>query len=304
MKAIWNLPWVVGGDFNEIRFMFERKGCNRIDSGMKDFGKFCDRHELIDLPMNGAKYTWRSSFSSPNPRLSKIDRFLVWEDHFPTINVSALARPISDHKPIKLSWSYEDWGAPPFRCVAMWFLEASFLSLLKQWWTSFSCSGSASFIMAKKLQLLKEQIKKWNKEVFGRIDRRNEKILADIVVLDQLDDDRTISPSQLATRSNIRLQYEEVADMIYLHWLNKSGAQWFQHGDRNTKYFHKLAKHRRRRNNVVRLRINGSWVEDKAEIKNHIVEHFKSKFERFFSWNELQKTVSFECFLVRKENRG
>ncbi|XP_026384963.1 uncharacterized protein LOC113280568 [Papaver somniferum] len=113
MKAIWCLPWVVAGDFNTVLFMAERKGCTRRDRGMKDFGKFCDHHELIDIPIAGAKYTWTSSSTSSNPHLSKLDRFLVlsdWEDHFLTINVTALARPFSDHKPIILSCSYEDWG--------------------------------------------------------------------------------------------------------------------------------------------------------------------------------------------------
>ncbi|XP_026440659.1 uncharacterized protein LOC113339633 [Papaver somniferum] len=209
--------------------MVERKGCVRRDRGMRDFNRFIDQQELMDLPIAGAKYSWSSSANSPNPRLSKIDRFLIspeWEDHFPSINVSALARPLSDHKPIMLSCSYEDWGAPLFRCEATWFLEPTLFPLMKTWWTSFNCTGSASFVMAKKLQFLKEQLKLWNKNVFGRIDKRNEKILAEISLLDQSDDNRTISVSQTTKRNSLRMEYEKTADMLHLHWLNKSRAQW------------------------------------------------------------------------------
>lgn len=75
MQTIRCLPWCIGGDFNEVRIMSERKACTRITSGMKDFGTFYEENELIDLPIAGAKYTWIKKGSN-TPR-SKIDRFVV-----------------------------------------------------------------------------------------------------------------------------------------------------------------------------------------------------------------------------------
>lgn len=109
MKDIWGWPWCVCGDFNEVRFMAERKGCSRISRGMQDFGEFIKNHDLIDLPIHGAKYTWISSSSIHSS--SKLDRFVVcgdWDDHFPCISVKAMARPMSDHKPVVLSCNIED----------------------------------------------------------------------------------------------------------------------------------------------------------------------------------------------------
>ncbi|XP_026428390.1 uncharacterized protein LOC113324282 [Papaver somniferum] len=132
-------------------------GCNTASRGMRDFNKFCDSLELIDLPMTGGKYTW-SSTTGNNYAKSLIDRFIInaaWDSQFPTISVSALDKPFSDHKPVCLTSNFEDWGHPPFRCEAMWFLNPSFLPLLEEWWHSFSFSGSPGFILAKKLQALK-----------------------------------------------------------------------------------------------------------------------------------------------------
>lgn len=158
MNTIWNLPWCIGGDFNEVRLMDERKGCTNISSGMKEFGDFYDSNALIDIPIYGAKYTWikKGSLSSR----SKIDRFIVtaeWDAHFPGILVKALGRPFSDHKPIFLSCDLEYWGAPPWRCESMWLLEPGFIELLEQWWASLAIvfSGSSGFILAKKLQALR-----------------------------------------------------------------------------------------------------------------------------------------------------
>lgn len=58
LKASFNVPWCLGGDFNEIRNIGERKGCSRRERGMKHFNDFIDRMEVVELDMLGRKYTW------------------------------------------------------------------------------------------------------------------------------------------------------------------------------------------------------------------------------------------------------
>lgn len=282
MNCIWELPWCICGDFSEVRFMRERKDCTRISRGMKDFNKFCDELELIHLPTSGGKFTWTTTAN--NQPKSLIDRFLVnsaWEDNYPSIAVSALAKPFSDHKPIFLSCDLEDWGPPPFRCEAMWFLDPTLMPLMKEWWNSFYFFGSPGFVLSKKLMALKAELKRWNKEVFGRIDRKCEKALLDIAILDQLGDDEVLSTPQVCERNAKKLEFESLSDMKYLHWLGKSRMQWQEDGDRNTKFFHRITKSRRRRNTFAKLKIEHSWVEDKQMIKDNNVNHFQNRFACF-----------------------
>lgn len=42
MYNIWELPWCLCADFNEVKYMRERLGCSRTTRGMKDFKKFCN----------------------------------------------------------------------------------------------------------------------------------------------------------------------------------------------------------------------------------------------------------------------
>lgn len=70
-KAMWDLPWCIGGDFNLIRFAHEKKGEGSRDFKMDRFGEFIDRWSLIDGPLKGAKYTW-SNFRD-RPSLSRFD---------------------------------------------------------------------------------------------------------------------------------------------------------------------------------------------------------------------------------------
>ena len=77
-------PWVLGGDFNAIHFPYERKGGCSMNSAMRDFSDWIHQHDLIDLPLSGAKFTWTNN--QQDPMMSQLDRFVVspdWLDIFP-----------------------------------------------------------------------------------------------------------------------------------------------------------------------------------------------------------------------------
>lgn len=83
-SRLWDLPWCLGGDFNVILKCDEKKGCNKITKSMRYFANFIYTHDLIDLPMKGARYTWSNRQS--NPVMFSLDRFLLspsFEAHFP-----------------------------------------------------------------------------------------------------------------------------------------------------------------------------------------------------------------------------
>lgn len=108
VKACWDLPWCIGGDFNLVYFSHECKGEGCRDCRMDKFGDFISRWNLIDGPLKGTKYTW-SNFQDV-PLLSRLDRFLYynsWEDLFLGGSQSALARSVLDDTPILLE---SGWG--------------------------------------------------------------------------------------------------------------------------------------------------------------------------------------------------
>nr|XP_009599700.1 uncharacterized protein LOC104095304 [Nicotiana tomentosiformis] len=51
----WDIPWVLGGDFNTIRFPEERLGCSVFSRAMEEFSDFINDHLLIDLPLSGER---------------------------------------------------------------------------------------------------------------------------------------------------------------------------------------------------------------------------------------------------------
>jgi hypothetical protein len=54
----------------------------------------------------------------------------------------------------------------------MWLKEEDFVEKVRRWWGSFSFWGSPSFVLAKKLRVLKGEIKRWSIEEFGNVEKQ------------------------------------------------------------------------------------------------------------------------------------
>ncbi|XP_028122360.1 uncharacterized protein LOC114319534 [Camellia sinensis] len=106
-------PWCLGGDFNEIRQIGERRECSRRDRGMNEFNEFIDKCEVSELPLLGRRFTWCNSFVGK--KWSKIDRVLVdpkWLEVF-KLKLWGLPRLVSDHCPLLMMEDERDWGPKP-----------------------------------------------------------------------------------------------------------------------------------------------------------------------------------------------
>ncbi|XP_028105255.1 uncharacterized protein LOC114304285 [Camellia sinensis] len=134
-------PWCVEGDFNEIRYMGERKVCSSRERGTKDFNEFVEKLELTDLPMLGRQYTWCNALDGD--RWSRIDRFLLdlkWMKKF-SFKKWGLPRTILDHCPILLKEDDRDWGPKPFKFINAWLSHPFFMSEVKKRWEEAQVQG-------------------------------------------------------------------------------------------------------------------------------------------------------------------
>jgi hypothetical protein len=52
-----------------------------------------------------------------------------------------------------------------------------FVDKVKQWWDFYHFQGSLSFILSGKLKALKIDLKRWNEEVFGNVERKKKTLL-------------------------------------------------------------------------------------------------------------------------------
>jgi len=110
------------GDFNSVRSLEERRSVLGVHAAHKfaSFNEFIEACVLIDLPLNGRKFTW---FKGDGRSMSRLDKFLLSEDWcllWPNCLQVAHLRDLSDHCLILLSVDDQNWGPRPLRLLKCW----------------------------------------------------------------------------------------------------------------------------------------------------------------------------------------
>lgn len=158
---------------------------------MKSFSDFIQDMGLVDLPLQGAFYTWSRGENSL--QALRIDRFLIsseLNDLFGSVKQLALLMVVSDHRPIVLESG--DWSTEPsyIKFKNMRLHQEGFTDMVKQWWQGYVINGSPDFILSQKLKFLKRDLVIWNREVFGKISTRTNKALEELLILEQATEGR------------------------------------------------------------------------------------------------------------------
>ncbi|XP_041001721.1 uncharacterized protein LOC121247439 [Juglans microcarpa x Juglans regia] len=258
LYSLWDVPWCMGGDYNITHFPSERSGHYRNSVAMEDFSKFIFELDLMDLPLVGGEYTW-----SNGRAWSRLDRFLVspsWEAHYPEVSQKRLAQVSSDHFPIFLDCEGIHRGRRYFKFKNMWLTADGFVEMVSAWWSSYQFNGTPSFILASKLKALKQDLKKWNLEVFGHIDNQKSTLLEELQELEGKELLGDTLEEVLLRKGTVMANLERVLSSEEISWRQKSRALWLKKGDRCTKFFHKVANSHRRNNAIESLQFGSQVV--------------------------------------------
>ncbi|XP_026383497.1 uncharacterized protein LOC113278997 [Papaver somniferum] len=65
VMGIWSIPGFLGGDWNVTKSIADRNRDRGVSRAMRDFISFITKHDLVDLPLSGAKYTWSNFRENP-----------------------------------------------------------------------------------------------------------------------------------------------------------------------------------------------------------------------------------------------
>ncbi|XP_019442303.1 PREDICTED: uncharacterized protein LOC109347025 [Lupinus angustifolius] len=130
------------------------------------------------------------------------------------------------------------------------------------------------YILSTKLKGLKIILKTWNKEVFGNIHSRVKEALFQVERLQQRITNEGHS-------DNLMIQEDQAQKVLLLalaaeeeFWKEKSRVNWQVSGDRNTSYFHNIAKIRYATKSMSMLRQGENTLLDRQKIENHVLDYF------------------------------
>ncbi|RVX23795.1 LINE-1 reverse transcriptase-like [Vitis vinifera] len=152
--------------------------------------------------------------------------------------------------------------------------ELELLDLSMQGGVSLGVGGievreRASFRLASKLKVLKQKIKVWSREVFGRLEVNKNSALQQLEYWDGVESERSLSIAETEQKKEAKDAFYKWVLIEEVHWRQKSRELWLKERDRNTGFFHRMANAHRRNNSLDRIMINGEWLtEDQEEAED------------------------------------
>ena len=176
-----NLVW--------CNFLQRGLGVDFFSFAMLEFSDFISIHILIDLPLEGGTFTWSNSREAASQ--SRLEKFLLssnLEEHFSNNRQKRLHRLLSNHFPVLLEGENFHEGNHPFYFKNIWLKAEGFVEKVRTWWESYHFQDSPSFWIARKLKVLKLDVKKWNEEEFGNVEDKMNKLWKDLEELDLMED--------------------------------------------------------------------------------------------------------------------
>jgi len=137
------LPWLLGGDFNEVLFHFEKRGGDSKSQAILDmFGDTLETCGLYDLGFSGYEFTWENRREGADIIEERLDRFcasLEWSVLFPDAEVLHLDESLSDHLPLLLKLKKPPvrrrQGGRRFMFENMWTQEEGCERVIQETWS-------------------------------------------------------------------------------------------------------------------------------------------------------------------------
>lgn len=283
MAVQYDLPWIIGGDFNEILNNEEKEGVPHSDQLIEMFLLASVECSLSDLGFVGNKFTWSNHRSAPYTvccRLNKVCANSSWVKLHTESFVKHLRYTGSDHVPLlfHIHLPRSQLGETrrrPWRFEAQWIRRFECEDIIKDGWQSSAASDSFERLFhgvdacQMGLRLLMRggltNPKKRITELREQVDNLSKGDLTDSV------------KEELAW---LRLELEHMYMDEELYWCQQCKNQWATEGDRNTHFFHAKALKRRRNNSIIGLMDSaGVWKEKMEEVEGIILEYFGSLFQ-------------------------
>ena len=144
---------------------------------MDEFNECCRVSSLDDLRFSRQLTTW-SKGSSGDFKARKLDRALVnsqWHIIFPDAEAIFQAPGASDHSPVLIFLGLQKHiRRPPFRYFSYWAEHPMFEAIVSAAWNT-QMDGSYQFCVARKLKILKAELKTLNNTEYANLANKTDK---------------------------------------------------------------------------------------------------------------------------------
>ncbi|KAK6147624.1 hypothetical protein DH2020_018536 [Rehmannia glutinosa] len=278
-----DMPWLVGGDLNEICFSGEKQGGRlRANSQMEAMREALEDCELRSMHANGEFFTWVGRSTSQQVVFERLDRYLnsdSWRHLFPAAVATNLEFYHSDHRPVEITLGprHVDWSRgnqnsrKNFKFEACWLHEENVEMIIEEGW-GIAPPGSS---LQERIKVCGDYLNAWAGSRFRRIPKIFAEQRKKLNSLKNHHNWVKAGPQINELERNIeKLSYQEES-----YWRQRSRNSWLAGGDRNSKFFHAQANNRRIKNTITGLvSSHGDLCSDRDGMAVIIVDYFEKLF--------------------------
>jgi hypothetical protein len=194
------------------------------------------------------------------------------------VRVQVLEAISSDHNPILVLFNEELLETGPsrraFKFEAKWQLDPECHDISKAAWEREVMESNQLKEIQVRLSACQKDLSQWSKAKFGRdteiLKQKSKRLL-------QLQGNN--SPNHVEDIKQIQKDIDDLLEREDIKWKQRAKQNWFSQGDRNTKFFHAWANHRRKINSIWSItdEHGRAWRRQK-EIGKAFVDYFGDIF--------------------------
>ncbi|XP_059306426.1 uncharacterized protein LOC132057854 [Lycium ferocissimum] len=204
---------------------------------------------LANTGFVGSQFTWCNNWGHPKTIWKRLDRLLFneeWLDDFNDTKVTHLSR-------------------------------TDFIKIIKEVW-SMPTDGSAMWQLHCKMKALYSKLSEWSRVAFGDILKDTKEAENQINILEKKLVDDTSEENRSALHK-AKAEFTKLFKNQEAINRQRAKAKWLQDGDKNTSYFHKVIKDRRRKLNIHNiLDKEGHKVSGHNQVAEVAIKNFKELF--------------------------
>ena len=122
----------------------------------------------------------------------------------------------------------------------------------------------------KKLKEIKLLIKVWNRDFFERLEFNKKLALNNVESWDRVNEERGLTMEESEAKKEAKEVVKKWVLLEEVHWRHKYRENWLKEGDRNTRFFHRMANSHFRKNALVKIKINREWYFGEQDIREGV----------------------------------
>ncbi|XP_021971650.1 uncharacterized protein LOC110866811 [Helianthus annuus] len=179
---------------------------------------------------------------------------------------------------VSLSCNLIDFGPIPFEFFNAWVGDPQLLKIVKDVSSSGSLGGKSDSLLVRTLKRIKEEIKRWRKQVNATELLEVKMMLSSIEDIERKATLGPLSESDRKTRMELISKINDLERIKAKNLQQKARVNWVKFGDENSSFFHSILNVNIASNRINSLSFDNIMISDPVDHKDRIRRWFKKQF--------------------------